>query len=224
MKVLIVDDEKQLVAALIAILDNNKISADYAYDGEEGLEYGLTDLYDVIVLDIMLPKLNGYQVLSKLRQKGISTPILMLSAKSEITDKIDGLNIGADDYLTKPFDSRELIARIKALTRRKGEYAGDVFTFGDLSLSTATHQLFKGESSILLGNKEYQIMEMLLKNPDRIISKDIFIEKIWGFDSDAEYNNVEVYLSFLRKKISSLNSSVEIKSIRSTGYKLENKN
>ena len=221
MKVLIIDDEKQLVSALTAIFKNEKISIDYAYDGELGLEYALTGLYDVIILDIMLPKLNGFQVLSKIRAKGISTPILLLSAKSDVTDKIEGLQIGADDYLTKPFDSRELIARVKAMTRRKGEFTGDNLTFGNISLSLNSHKLSCMGKTISLGNKEFQILESLLRSTDRIFSKDMIIEKIWGYDSNAEYNNVEVYVSFIRKKLTSLGANVEIKVLRGVGYKLE---
>ncbi|MBO5772899.1 MAG: response regulator transcription factor [Clostridia bacterium] len=224
MKVLIIDDEKQLVSALTAIFNKNQITTDCAYDGEEGLEYVLTQLYDVIVLDVMLPKLNGFEVLKKMRQKGISTPVLLLSAKSETADKIEGLETGADDYLTKPFDSRELIARIKALTRRKGAFFGNDLSFGDLVLNTDTHKLSCGNKDISLGSKEYQIMEMLLRNTERIISKDLIIEKVWGFDSEVEYNNVEVYLSFLRRKLTSLSSKVVIRPIRSVGYKLELEN
>ncbi|MBQ2723528.1 MAG: response regulator transcription factor [Clostridia bacterium] len=224
MKVLIIDDEKQLVSALKAIFAKNQISTDCAFDGEEGLEYIFTQLYDAIVLDVMLPKRNGFEVLKTMRKKGISTPVLLLSAKSETSDKIEGLEIGADDYLTKPFDSRELIARIKALTRRKGEFFGNDLSFGDLVLNLDNHKLFCCDKEVSLGSKEFQIMEMLMRNTERIISKDIIIEKVWGFDSDAEYNNVEVYLSFLRRKLSSLNSKVTIRPIRSVGYKLEVEN
>ena len=221
MKVLIVDDERQLVDALAFILKKNKITCDCAYDGEEAYEYARTGLYDVILLDWMLPVMDGITVLKKLRDNGVSTPVIMLTAKSDVADIISGLNVGADDDITKPFDSNELLARIKAVTRRKGEYVGNCLTFGDLVLDCDSHKISVGNSSSALGAKEFQILEMLMRNSLVIQSKEQIIEKIWGFDSDVEYNNVEVYISFIRKKLTSLNSSVTIKSVRGTGYRLE---
>ena len=222
MKVLIVDDERQLVDALAFILKKNKITCDCAYDGEEAYEYGRTGLYDVILLDWMLPVMDGVTVLKKLRDEGVATPVIMLTAKSEVSDIISGLNVGADDYMTKPFDSNELLARIKAVTRRKGEYVGNCLTYGDHVLDCDSHKISAGKGSTALGIKEIQILEMLMRNPSIIQPKEQIIEKIWGFDSDVEYNNVEVYISFIRKKLTSLNSEVTIKSVRGTGYRLEN--
>ena len=204
MKVLLIDDERQLCDALAAILRKNGMESDAAYDGESGLDAALTGVYDLIVLDVMLPRKNGLEVLRALRAERVSTPVLMLSAKSEIPDKISGLDLGADDYLTKPFDAGELLARVRALTRRKGEPVGEELTFGDLSLCAQTHEVTCNGRSILLGRKEYLILEML-----------------WGFDSDAEYNAIEVYLSFLRKKLAALSSRVAVRSVRGTGYRLE---
>lgn len=222
MKVLIVDDERQLVSALTAILKLNNISADCAYDGESGLTYAMDGVYDAIVLDIMLPKLNGYEIIKQLRKKKISTPVLMLSAKSSTDDKVMGLNLGADDYLAKPFESEEFIARIKALLRRKTQFVGDELEFGDIILSRDTCVLIKDDNEISLGKKEFQILEMLIVNKGKAINKERFIEKIWGYDTEAEYNAIEVYISFIRKKLSALNSTVVVKSLRGIGYILEN--
>lgn len=224
MKILLVDDERQLTQALSVILKQNKYSVDIASDGEEGLDLALSDIYDVIVLDVMMPKMDGITVLKKLRENKISTPVLILSAKSEVTDRIGGLNSGADDYLTKPFDSGELLARIRALLRRKSEFTGDVLSFGDIVLDRDSFEICKGTHKIALGKKEFQIMEMLLLNKGKRIDKEKFIEKIWGYDSDAEYNTIEVYVSFLRKKLSAIGAKTEIKSIRGIGYTLGEKN
>lgn len=221
MKVLIVDDEKQLANAIVEILKKKNIDADAVYDGEDGYAYAMTGIYDVVVLDIMLPKLNGLEVLARLRKQNFSTPVIMLSAKSETEDKIEGLEIGADDYLTKPFDTGELLARLKALTRRKQDFTGDVLTFGDIELNKNTCSLSKGKRSIVLGGKEYRIMEKLLENPNVFTPKELLIEKIWGYDSDAEYNTVEVYVSFIRRKLHSLGSTVQIKALRNIGYRPE---
>ncbi len=221
MKVLIVDDEKQLTDAVAAVLLKNKIDVDAVHNGEDGFYYAMTGLYDVIVLDIMLPKLSGYQVLEKLRQEGVSTPVIFLSAKSTTDDKIVGLNRGADDYLTKPFDMLELIARIKALSRRKQEYVGDELKFGDIVLSRNSYELKCGGKGMRLGSKEFAILELLILSKGTIISKDTFIEKIWGYDGDTEYNNVEVYVSFVRKKLAALGSQVTIRAHRNIGYILD---
>lgn len=221
MNILIVDDEKQFVKALVAILKKNNLNVDFAFDGEDGLDKALSNIYDAIVLDVMMPKLNGFEVLKQIRDNKISTPVLMLSAKSEITDKVNGLNLGADDYLTKPFNSEELLARIKALLRRKKQFVGDEFSFGDLRLSRDTCALICNEETITLGKKEFQIMEVLISNAEKTVNKERLLEKIWGFDSDAEYNAIEVYVSFLRKKMQALNSTVVIKSLRGVGYILQ---
>lgn len=221
MKILVVEDEEALAEALSEILKRNKYSVDAVYDGEDGLEYAMTGLYDCILLDIMLPKMNGLDVLRILRKKHISTPVLLLTAKSDIEDKITGLDSGADDFLTKPFVSGELLARVRALTRRKGEVITDEFTYGDVALNKSTFSLSREGEFVKLSLKEYQIMEMLMANPKQLIPKERFIEKIWGYESDVEYNNVEVYISFLRKKLHVIGSDVTIKTARGIGYFLE---
>ena len=221
MKILLVEDEVALAEALSEILKRNKYSVDMVHDGEDGLEYALTDLYDCIILDIMLPKMNGIDVLRLLRKKHINTPVLLLTAKSEVEDKINGLDSGADDFLTKPFVSGELLARVRALTRRRGEVVTDEFTFGDIALNKSTFSLSREGQFVKLSLKEYQIMEMMMVNPKQLIPKERFIEKIWGYESDVEYNNVEVYISFLRKKLGVIGSSVTIRTARGIGYYLE---
>ncbi len=223
MKILLVDDEVQLSSALEVILKKNNFSVDCAYDGEDGLDKALSGIYDAIVLDIMMPKMNGYQVLAQIRENKLSTPVIMLSAKSEVVDIVEGLNMGADDYLAKPFNSKELIARIRALLRRKSEFTGDQLKFGDIVLDRDSLKLCCNNHSIALGKKEFQIMEMLILNQGKVIDKEKFIEKIWGYDTEAEYNAIEVYVSFLRKKLSAVNSQIEIKSIRGIGYILGDK-
>ncbi len=221
MKILLVDDERQLTDALSVILKKNNYSVDCANDGEDGLDYALSGIYDLIILDIMMPKLDGLSLLKILRDKKFDTPILLLSAKSTITDKISGLNLGADDYLTKPFDTNELLARIKALLRRKSTFTGDVLTFNDISLDRDSLKLVCQNKSVALGKKEFQILEMLILNNGKSIDKEKFIEKIWGYDSNAEYNTIEVYVSFLRKKLVAVGAKTEIKSLRGIGYTLE---
>ena len=223
MNILIVDDERQLTDALAIILKQSNYSVDCAYDGEQGLDFALSGIYDAIILDVMMPKMNGFALLKNLRSRKIDTPVLMLSAKSETTDKIEGLNSGADDYLAKPFDTAELLARIKALLRRKEKFTGDVLSYNDISLNRDSFELVKGEKKIILGKKEFQILEMLMLNNGKSIDKEKFIEKIWGYDTEAEYNTIEVYVSFLRKKLLAVNSNTEIKSIRGIGYTLGEK-
>ena len=221
MKLLVVEDEVALADALSEILKRNKYAVDTVYDGEDGLDYALTGLYDCILLDIMLPKKDGITVLRELRAAHLSTPVLLLTAKSEIDDKVLGLDSGADDYLTKPFVSGELLARVRSLTRRRGEVMTDEFTFGDIALNKSTFSLSREGQFVKLSLKEYQILELLIANPKQLIAKERFIEKIWGYESDVEYNNVEVYISFLRKKLTALGSTVTIKTARGIGYFLE---
>lgn len=222
MKLLLVEDEKQLSEALSQILINNKYSVDAVYDGENGLEYALTDIYDAIILDIMLPKLNGLEVLKKLRKENISTPVLLLTAKDSVDDKVTGLDLGADDYLPKPFDPKELLARIRAISRRKGELINDdLLHYGDINLNISNYDLSCKDSSVTLTQKEFEILNYFMQRPKNIVSKDDLITKLWGFDSDVEYNNIEVYISFIRKKLTFINSSVKITTIRRAGYKLE---
>ncbi|UEL49001.1 response regulator transcription factor [Terrisporobacter hibernicus] len=222
MKLLLVEDEKQLSEALSQILINNKYSVDAVYDGENGLEYALTGIYDVIILDIMLPKLNGLEVLKKLRKENISTPVLLLTAKDSVDDKVTGLDLGADDYLPKPFDPKELLARIRAISRRKGEVINDnLLRYCDINLNISNYDLSCKDSSVTLTQKEFEILNYFMQRPKNIVSKDDLITKLWGFDSDVEYNNIEVYISFIRKKLTFINSSVKITTIRRAGYKLE---
>lgn len=223
MKILIVDDERALTEALSAILKQQKYSIDCAYNGVDGLDLALSDVYDLIILDVMMPKMDGFTMLKKLRQHGNSTPVLMLSAKSETNDKIDGLNAGADDYLSKPFNTDELLARIRALLRRKEVFTGDLLQYNDIVLDRDTFELCCGDKKIALGKKEFQILEMLILNKGKSIDKEKFIEKIWGYDTNAEYNTIEVYVSFLRKKFLAVGSNTEIKSIRGIGYTIGEK-
>lgn len=222
MKLLLVEDEKQLSEALTQILIKNKYSVDAVYDGDDGLEYGLTDIYDIIILDIMLPKLNGLQILKKLRKEGISTPIILLTAKGSVEDRITGLDLGADDYLPKPFSPEELLARLRALSRRKGEVINDnILEYGDVQLNISTYDLECNGTSITLTQKEFEILKYFMQRPKNVVSKDDIISKLWGYDSDVEHNNIEVYISFLRKKLAYINSSVKITTLRRVGYKLE---
>ena len=222
MRILIVEDEVRLAEALVQIFMKEKYSADACYDGVSGLDNALTGIYDVIVLDIMLPKMNGLEVLRTLWANKIKTPVILLTAKDEVSDKVTGLDIGADDYLTKPFYTEELLARIRSLGRRNSDVICDnILSFDDISLNISTYELMCGEKSVKLGLKEFNIMELLIKNGARILSKESLIEKIWGYESDAEYNNVEVYISFLRQKLSHIKSKVIIKTVRGVGYCLE---
>lgn len=223
MRVLIVEDEIKLADALVQILEKNKIAADAFYDGSDGLDNALTGIYDVIVLDIMLPKMNGIDVLRNIRKEGIATPVLMFTAKDDISDKVNGLNSGADDYLTKPFATEELLARIRALGRRStaGLVSDSRLEYGDLVLDLSAYELSCGKNTVKLGFKEFSIMELLIKNSGKVLTKENLIVKVWGYESDAEYNNVEVYISFLRKKLSFIKSSSVIKTLRGVGYSLE---
>lgn len=221
MRLLLAEDEKDLSKALCAILKHNNYSVDPVYNGEDALDYGLCENYDGIILDLMMPKKNGIEVLKELRESGVSTPVLILTAKAEVDDRIVGLDAGADDYLTKPFAMGELLARIRALTRRKTEFSPNVITLGNLSLNRETFELSTDKGSFRLGNKEFQMIEMLMNNPGRLISTEHFMEKIWGYETEAEINVVWVYISYLRKKLTSLEASLEIKATRGVGYTLE---
>lgn len=224
MRILIVEDEVQLSEALGAILEKNNYIVDRVFDGESGLDYILSDIYDGVILDIMLPKLNGIEVLKKARKERISTPIILLTAKGEVEDRIIGLDCGADDYLPKPFYVEELMARIRALTRRKGEVQSDnLLSYGDINLNIGNLELSSKENSIKLTAKESGLLELLINRKDMISNKDDIISKLWGYESEAEHNNVEVYVSFLRRKLSYLKSKVAIKAIRNLGYILEYK-
>ena len=221
MRILIVEDEKRLAETLCQLMEEQRYQVDVVYDGADGLDYGLSGAYDLILLDIMLPKLDGFQVARQLRSARVSTPILMLTARDDVSDKISGLDCGADDYMTKPFDSGELLARVRALTRRQGEVLSDVLTLGDLSLDCGSRNLSAQGRSVRLGFKEFEIMRLLLIHQAGVVGKDTLITKVWGIDSEAEDNNVEVYISFLRKKLAYLGSHVVITTIRKVGYRLE---
>ena len=221
MRLLLAEDEQDLSKALCAILKHNNYSVDAVFNGQDALDYGLCENYDGIILDIMMPKKNGIEVLTELRKSGVDTPVLILTAKSEVDDKILGLDSGADDYLTKPFAMGELLARIRALTRRKADFTPNLLTSGNLSLNRESFELSVDEESIRLGNKEFQMMEMLMSNPGRLISTEQFMERIWGYETEAEINVVWVYISYLRKKLASLKANLEIKAVRGVGYTLE---
>lgn len=220
-RILIVEDEVRLAEALGQIMSEQKYDVDMVYDGNDGLDYALSGLYDVIVLDVMLPGRNGFDVVRQLRAKKVATPVLMLTARDEIPDKVHGLDCGADDYMTKPFVPEELLARIRALSRRQGDVILEELSFGDLTLNLSTYTLQRASKSIHLGLKEFEVLRMLMLNPKTVVTKESLITKIWGSESDVEDNNVEAYISFLRKKFYFLGSRVGIGTVRKVGYKLE---
>ena len=222
MKLLLVEDEKQLSEALQQILIKNKYTVDAVYNGDEGLDYALTGLYYVIILDIMLPKLNGIEILKMIRKRKISTPVILLTAKGSVEDRILGLDSGADDYLPKPFSPDELLARLRALTRRNGDFINEnILEFSDIKLNLSTYDMEVNDNSITLTQKEFEILKYFMQRPKLVVSKDDLITKLWGFDSDIEHNNIEVYISFLRKKLAYVESNVKITTIRRVGYRLE---
>ena len=223
MRLLLAEDEKELNQALSTVLRHNNYTVDCAYDGEEALDYIDSNEYDGVILDIMMPKIDGIKVLKTIRDEGNNVPVIFLTAKSEIDDRVEGLDAGADDYLTKPFAMKELLARVRALTRRQGEITDNVLNVGNLTLNKATFELGVKDTNIRLGNKDFQMMEMMMTNEGVVISAEKFMEKIWGFDSDADISVVWVYISNLRKKLALLESDVEIKAIRNQGYVLEKK-
>ncbi len=221
MRILLAEDERSLSRALIALLERNNYSADAVYDGEEALAYLEAGNYDALILDIMMPKLDGLTVLRRLREKGNPIPILMLTAKSEVSDKVLGLDTGANDYLTKPFSTQELMARIRAMTRSQTGQVSSRLTFGNITLDQATFELSSPSGSFRLANKEYQMMELLMRNPRQLIPSERFLERIWGYDSEVELNVVWVYLSYLRKKLAALHADIQIRATRNAGYSLE---
>ncbi|MDD3224897.1 MAG: response regulator transcription factor [Clostridium sp.] len=221
MRILLAEDEKELSNPLVVILNHNNYSVDAVYDGEKALDYALSENYDALILDIMMPKMSGLEVLQKLREKGICVPVLMLTAKTEIEDRIVGLDKGADDYLGKPFAMGELLARLHAMTRRKSEFTPNLIEMGNIKLNRENYELSNVKSSLRLGNKEFQMLEMLMNNSERLISEEQFMERIWGADSETEINVVWVYISYLRKKLESLDSDLKIKVVKGIGYKLE---
>ena len=223
MRILLAEDEKALSKAIVKIFEKNNYSVDAVYDGEEALDYLETGCYDAAVLDIMMPKMDGITLLKTIRSKGNQIPVLMLTARSDVEDRVLGLDSGANDYLPKPFDTRELLARIRSITRSKTA-ADTKLTVGNITLDRATFELSSPSGSFRLANKEYQMIEYLMVNPHRIISTDMFMEKIWGYDNEAEINVVWVYLSYLRKKLTALGANIQIRSSRNAGYSLEDAN
>ncbi len=220
MRILLAEDEKALSKAIVKIFEKNNYSADAVYNGEDALSYLEMGNYDAAVLDIMMPKMDGITVLKRIRAEGNQIPVLMLTAKSEIEDRVLGLDSGANDYLPKPFDTRELLARIRSITRAKSE-TDTKLTVGNVTLDRATYELSSPTGSFRLANKEYQMMEYLMVNPRRVLSAEMFMEKIWGYDAEAEINVVWVYISYLRKKLTALGADIQIKSSRNAGYSLE---
>ena len=221
MRLLLAEDEAALSKALKAILERNNYSVDVVGDGQAALEYLESDNYDGAILDIMMPKADGITVLRELRARGSLLPVLLLTAKSEVDDKVLGLDAGANDYLTKPFNSRELLARIRAMTRTQAAQASSRLQVGNVTLERAAFELSTPSGSYRLANREFQMMEMLMSNPKTLISSERFMEKIWGYDSEAEINVVWVYLSYLRKKLAALHANIRIRAVRSAGYTLE---
>ncbi len=222
MKLLLVEDQERMAQALCEILRQEKYDVDYCVDGVEGLEAIKSGVYDIVILDVMLPGMDGYEIAKNVRKNGITVPILMLTAKTELDDKVKGLDCGADDYLTKPFMTKELLARLRALLRRNTSSVDGLLSFGDITLDSRTLNLCctSNNQVVRLSDKEYKILEYLIYNQGQIITREQFAAKIWGFNSEVEYNNVEVYMSFTRKKLSFVESTTEIKSVRGIGYEL----
>lgn len=223
MRVLLVEDEKRMAQALCEILRQEKYDVDHCADGLEGLAAIGARAYDLVVLDVMLPHKDGFSIAREARAKGIRTPILMLTAKSELDDTVTGLDCGADDYLTKPFRTRELLARLRALGRRSLRSADGALAFGDIELNRGASLLVCGENSVRLSEKEFRILEYLIANAGQILTREQLAVKIWGYESDAEYNNVEVYMSFARKKLNFVKARTEIKAVRGVGYELRHR-
>lgn len=220
MKILIIEDEKLLADSLKALLESKGFSVEAVYDGETGEAYAETGVYDLLILDVMMPKMDGYQVARQVRARRCGTPILMLTAKSELEDRIAGLNAGADYYLTKPFDTRELLACINALLRRQGSEVNEL-SFGNTALDLSSSTLVCGENEVRLSAREFDVMRLLLQAKSGNLSKEVILSRVWGFDSNAVENHVEVYVGFLRKKLESIGSNIRIASVRRLGYHLE---
>lgn len=221
MRLLLAEDERALSKALATILERSNYSVDTVYDGEAALEYLAADNYDGVILDIMMPKKDGITVLKELRSRGSKIPVLILTAKSEVDDKVLGLDNGANDYLTKPFHSRELLARIRAMTRTQSSQTSSVLQMGNITLDQRTYELSSPTGSFRLANREFQILELLMQNPGNLISAERLMEKIWGYDSETEISVVWVYISYLRKKLSALGANIQIRATRNVGYCLE---
>lgn len=221
MRLLLAEDERELSKALVAVLNHNNYSVDAVYDGQTAFEYLLSENYDGAILDVMMPEMDGFTVLTKVREMGNDVPVLMLTAKADVDDRVMGLDCGADDYLTKPFVMKELLARIRAVTRRRLEATTAVWHLGNVKLDSATFTLMVGDQQVRLPNKEYQILELLLANPGQVISIERFMEKIWGYDTEAEISVLWVYISYLRKRLQQMQANVVIKAKRNQGYYLE---
>lgn len=221
MRVLIAEDEVEIAKALKVILEKNNYTADVVHDGKAALDYAGQIDYDVLILDIMMPEKDGMEALCEIRKKGIFTPVLLLTAKGDISDRVAGLNAGADDYLPKPFDVSELVARVRALTRRSDSYAPEILTFQNLSLDCNRYEAFVSERTVRLNKKEFQMMEMSIKHPHHVFSSEHLMDKIWGLDSEAGIDVVWTYIGFLRKKLKALHADAAIKTIRGAGYALE---
>lgn len=225
MKILIIEDEYSLADAIAETLKKEKFTVNIITNGEEGENEALTNIYDIVLLDVMLPKKDGFEILKTLREEKIETPVIMLTAKSEISDKLNGLENGADDYITKPFHMKELIARIKVVLKRKTNIKDtNILEYSDLKLNLTTGKMSTLDNEVSINGKELELLEMLLLNKKQILNRETLANKIWGYNSEAEYNNVEVYVSFLRKKLKLLKSKVKIKAVRGIGYKMEEEN
>jgi len=221
MRILLAEDEHSMSRALCAILTKNNYAVDAVFDGEDALTYLLSGGYDLAILDVMMPKMDGFTVLRKIREKNIQIPVMMLTAKSEIDDKVEGLDLGANDYLTKPFETRELLARLRVITRSIAPSTDNFLRFGNVSLNRGSFELSGPSGSVRLPTKEFQMMEYLMANPSTLISTDRFMEKVWGLDSDADINVVWTNLSYLRRRLSSIGANIKIKATRNAGYSLE---
>ena len=221
MRLLLADDEKDLVDALEAMLKHNNYSVDVVNNGQDALDYLMLDEYDGAILDVMMPQMDGITVVKKLRENKKNTPILLLTAKSEVEDKVNGLDSGADDYLTKPFVTKELLARVRSMTRRQASFTSNVLEMGNVTLSKHTFELSTEKDKVRLSNKEYQMMELLMRNPGNVIQTEQFLERVWGYDSESEINVVWVNISYLRKKLKALDANIHIKAKRNVGYSLE---
>ncbi|MCI6013890.1 MAG: response regulator transcription factor [Coprobacillus sp.] len=222
MKLLLAEDDRDISSVIVKFLQKNNYLVDAVYDGKEALQYLDCEKYDGVILDVMMPKMDGITVVRNMRKKGDNTPVLILTAKAEIDDKVLGLDAGADDYLTKPFSMKEFLARIRALTRRKNTTLS-TFSFGNIILNPKTYEIISQTDKVRLSAKEYQVMEILINNSNSLVSTEMLMDKVWGFDSDAEINVVWVYISVLRKKLQAINANLTISAIRGLGYKLEEK-
>lgn len=221
MNVLVVEDERNLADAIVKILEDEGYNAEATYDGKAGLTCAKSGLYDAIVLDVMLPGMSGYDVVNKMRHAGVSTPVLMLTARTSTEDKVRGLDSGADDYMTKPFEAPELLARLRALTRRRGDVLIDEIKFADIKLDLGTHDLSCGEKSVHLSGKEFEVLSILMGSSSRVVSKQDLLTRVWGTDGEASENSVEAYVSFIRKKLTHIGSKVQVTTLRMLGYRLE---